>query len=510
MKVISFRWKNCLSGLLIVAYLVSALLYFGMDITSIEPVEPRVVKNKTKVGRMFAKSINHDGNWETIVTNPELKPRYRFGGGRTGVKFVIGVPTVLRPKKNYVLQTVDCLIRRMTPEQRDYSLIVIFVGETKLQFAKFIVQKLQANHSTHMRAGLVDVIAPPLNYYPNFSRLHLTLNDDLQRVQWRTKQNLDYIYLMSYAKSRGLYYLQLEDDVMANVGFLDYIQKFAMLHGSFRLAHQIDWIVMSFSDLGFIGKLFRSSVLSSFVAYLRLFYSDQPIDWLLQSFVTLQSCRWDSVSDPDCQRDFESRLLRSAQSQFQHMGAQSSLAEKEQYQQDGFFNQNIGKQRMQHLRQPLNLVASHRNSLLKHNLNLEAGETFVWIYMPRMPKMMKYLITNQFKKTQIRIRNARETAHNLAEFNIELVKGSPTLVANSSSTRRCGFVMSHTVQPFAVGDQKAELPFKYMYYYIREEPEGLAWFRRFLWASSGSCCLQLRSTTVLLLIPFQLLTTDLL
>ncbi|XP_039485236.1 alpha-1,3-mannosyl-glycoprotein 4-beta-N-acetylglucosaminyltransferase B [Drosophila santomea] len=508
MKVISFRWKTCLSGIVIVAYLVSALLHFGMDITNIEPVEPRVVNNKTKVKiqdqRMFAKSINHNGNWETIVTNPELKPRYRFGGGRSGVKFVIGVPTVLRPKRNYVLQTVDSLILRMTPEQRDNSLIVIFVGETKLQFAKFIVKELQANHSTHMQAGLIDVIAPPLNYYPNFSRLRITLDDDAQRVQWRTKQNLDFMYLMSYAKSRGAYYLQLEDDVMANVGFLDYIHKFAVLHGSFRMAHQIDWIVMSFSDLGFIGKLFRTSVLSSFVAYLKLFYNDQPIDWLLQSFVTLQSCRWDSVSEPECQKDFEARLLRSAQSQFQHMGAQSSLAEKEQYQKDALFNKNIGRQRMQHLRQPVNLIASHRNALLKQELDLQMGETFMWIYMPRMPKMMKYLIANQFKKTQIHIRNARDTAHNLAEFNIELVKESPTLVANSSSTSQCGFVMSHTIQPFADGDEKAEVPLKYMYYYIKEEPEGLTWFRRFLWASSGSSCPELRSTMVLVLLVFLL------
>eukprot|EP00099_Drosophila_melanogaster_P021492 NP_648721.1 uncharacterized protein Dmel_CG17173 [Drosophila melanogaster] len=503
MKVISIRWKTCLPGLIIVSYLVCALLYFGMDITKIEPVEPRVVKNKTKVPRMYAKTINHDGNWETIVTNPELKPRYRVGGGRTGVQFVIGVPTVLRPKKNYVLQTVDCLIRRMTPEQRDNCLIVIFVGETKLQFAKFIVRELRVNHSTHMQAGLIDVIAPPLNYYPNFSRLHITLNDDPQRVQWRTKQNLDYIYLMSYAKSRGLYYLQLEDDVMANVGFMDYIQKFAVLHGSFRIAQQIDWIVMSFSELGFIGKLFRTSVLSSFVAYLKLFYNDQPIDWLLQSFVTLQSCRWDSVSDPECQRDFESRLLRSSQSQFQHMGAQSSLADKQQYQKDAFFNHNFARQRLRHLRQPLNLIATHRNSLLKHNLDLVEGETFIWIYMPRMPKMMKYLITNQFKQTQLHIRNAKDTAHNLAEFNIELVKGSPTLVANSSSTRQCGFVMSHTVQSFAERDGKAELPYNYMYYYIKEEPEGLSWFRRFRWASNASSFHELRSTMVLLLLVFQ-------
>ncbi|XP_016999085.2 alpha-1,3-mannosyl-glycoprotein 4-beta-N-acetylglucosaminyltransferase B [Drosophila takahashii] len=484
MKVINIRWKICLPGFLVITYMISALLFLGMDLTNIEPVEPKVVKNHTKAVRKFLRTDHR--TQETGLRSPEVKPRYRYSGGRSGVKFVIGVPTVLRPKRNYVLQTVDFLIRRMTPEQLDHSLIVIYVGETKLQFAKFIVKQLNVNHSMHLRAGLIDVIAPPLNYYPNFSSLHITLHDDPQRVQWRTKQNLDYIYLMSYARGKGSYYLQLEDDVLANEGFLDYIQKFAMLHGHFRF--QADWIVMSFSDLGFIGKLFPTSVLDSFVAYLQLFYNDQPIDWLLQSFVTLQSCRWDSISSPDCQRDFESRLVRAAQSQFQHMGALSSLPKKKQHQKDGLFNRNIGKQRMQHLRQPLNLIASHRNSLLKQNPNLQTGETFIWIYMPQMPKMIEYLIRNQYKKSQIRIRNAKETDINLAEFSVELVKGSPTLVVNSSSNEQIGFVMSQTVKKFDDKNKNGdELPFNYMYYYIKEEPEGLTWFRRFFWASNGSC-----------------------
>uniref|UniRef100_A0A6P4E8B9 Alpha-1,3-mannosyl-glycoprotein 4-beta-N-acetylglucosaminyltransferase B n=1 Tax=Drosophila rhopaloa TaxID=1041015 RepID=A0A6P4E8B9_DRORH len=489
MRVINIRWGTCLPGFVAITYLLSALLFFGMDITNVQPVEPRAIKNQTKVvrkSRPFVKTIRtpDDRSWDQVVTNPELKPRFRFSGGRTGVKFVIGVPTVLRPKRNYVLQTVDCLIRRMRPEHRDQCLIVIFVGETKLQFTKFIVKELTANHSMHMRAGLIDVIAPPLNYYPNFSRLHITLHDDPQRVQWRTKQNLDYIYLMSYARSKGSYYLQLEDDVMSNKGFMDYIQKFALLHGRFRFAHQPDWIVMSFSDLGFIGKLFPTSVLKSFVAYLQLFSNEQPIDWLLQSFVALQSCRWDSISHPNCQRDIGSRLIRAAQSQFQHMGALSSLAEKVQHQKDGLFNRNIGRQRMQHLRQPLNLISSHRNSLLRQNLHLETGETFIWLYMPQMPEMMKYLIRNQYKKSQIRIRNAKDSSTNLAEFNVDLVHKSPTLDANSSFNEHCGFVMSHTVLGIDNNDAHGdELPFNYMFYYIREEPQGLTWFRRFLWGS---------------------------
>jgi alpha-1,3-mannosylglycoprotein beta-1,4-N-acetylglucosaminyltransferase A/B len=37
----------------------------------------------------------------------------------------------------------------------------------------------------------------------------LTLNDDLKRTAWRSKQNLDFAYLMMFAQRRGKYYLHL-------------------------------------------------------------------------------------------------------------------------------------------------------------------------------------------------------------------------------------------------------------------------------------------------------------
>ena len=38
------------------------------------------------------------------------------------------------------------------------------------------------------------------------------------RSKWRTKQNIDFSYLMMYAQSRGRYYCQMEDDVIAKPG----------------------------------------------------------------------------------------------------------------------------------------------------------------------------------------------------------------------------------------------------------------------------------------------------
>ena len=41
----------------------------------------------------------------------------------------------------------------------------------------------------------------------------------MERVTWRSKQSLDFSFLMMYAKSRGTFYVQLEDDVLTKKVF---------------------------------------------------------------------------------------------------------------------------------------------------------------------------------------------------------------------------------------------------------------------------------------------------
>lgn len=52
-----------------------------------------------------------------------------------------------------------------------------------------------------------------------------------------------------------MYYLQLEDDIVAKAGYLSFIKKKVLNDAG-------DWFLMEFSNLGFIGKLFRTESLS--------------------------------------------------------------------------------------------------------------------------------------------------------------------------------------------------------------------------------------------------------
>ena len=50
----------------------------------------------------------------------------------------------------------------------------------------------------------------------------------MDRVRWRSKQLLDFTFLMMYAMRRGTYYVQLEDDVITKRGFVSTMNQFAL------------------------------------------------------------------------------------------------------------------------------------------------------------------------------------------------------------------------------------------------------------------------------------------
>ena len=99
-------------------------------------------------------------------------------------------------------------------------------------------------------AGVIEVISPSPSYYPDLSRLRDTLGDDHQRVVWRSKQNLDFAFLMSYAQTKGTFYIQLEDDILAKKNFITTMKSFALQ----KISMKENWFVLDFCQLGFIGE----------------------------------------------------------------------------------------------------------------------------------------------------------------------------------------------------------------------------------------------------------------
>ncbi|XP_062855704.1 alpha-1,3-mannosyl-glycoprotein 4-beta-N-acetylglucosaminyltransferase B-like [Trichomycterus rosablanca] len=302
-----------------------------------------------------------------------LEPNIHLGQGRTGVSLVLGVPTVQRPKDSYLMTTLSSLVYDLSPEQRADLIIIVLVAETNSEFLNSVAASIQRNFPEEVKSGLIEVISPSQYYYPDFTNLKATFGDSKERVQWRTKQNLDYSFLMMYAQHKGAYYIQLEDDIVAKSGYSEAIKAYISTVRSQK------WLFLEFSALGFIGKLFQASDLPTVVEFFLMFHKDKPIDWLLDHILWVKMCNPEK-DFKHCNNEKAKMKRTYKPSLFQHVGLHSSLPGKVQKLKD----KDFGKQ-------PLFKPHPNPSAVLKSSLKVYQvhsldrayrGQDFFWALTP--------------------------------------------------------------------------------------------------------------------------------
>ncbi|XP_053512818.1 alpha-1,3-mannosyl-glycoprotein 4-beta-N-acetylglucosaminyltransferase B isoform X1 [Artibeus jamaicensis] len=316
-----------------------------------------------------------------LAKESSLQPAVRVGQGRTGVSVVMGIPSVRREVHSYLTDTLHSLISELSPQEKEDSVIVVLIAETDPQYTSAVTESIKALFPTEIHSGLLEVISPSPHFYPDFSRLRESFGDPKERVRWRTKQNLDYCFLMMYAQSKGIYYVQLEDDIVAKPNYLSTMKNFALQQPS------EDWMILEFSQLGFIGKMFKSLDLSLIVEFILMFYRDKPIDWLLDHILWVKVCNPEKDAK-HCDRQKANLRIRFKPSLFQHVGTHSSLAGKIQKLKD----KDFGKQalRKEHVNPPAEVSTSLKTY---QHFTLEKAylrEDFFWAFTPAAGDFIRF------------------------------------------------------------------------------------------------------------------------
>lgn len=309
-----------------------------------------------------------------------LKPAIHVTKDRQGVSLVFGIPTIKREKTSYLLNTLASLLDGMTQEDKDDSVIVIFVGETNREYASSVANDVKERFPSDVESGLVEIVSPSTSFYPDLEAVPLTFGDSRERVKWRTKQNLDFCFLMMYCQRKARFYIQLEDDLVATPSFASTIKTFALQQVTNK------WLMLEFSTLGFIGKLFRSSDLSLVVEFILLFYKDKPVDWLMDHILWVKVCNPEK-DQQHCAREKMHLRIRFKPSLFQHVGKESSLKGKKQTLIDKDFKKAP-------------LFQAHLNPQAEAVTTLEPyqafsidraykGQTFFWAYPPHADDVIR-------------------------------------------------------------------------------------------------------------------------
>ncbi|KAK7475612.1 hypothetical protein BaRGS_00033161 [Batillaria attramentaria] len=233
----------------------------------------------------------------------------------------IGIPTVKRQGDDYIIQTVTSLLSNMDDDQKKDVTIVILVADLDpvLRNATFV--QLQKSFEQDISEGHIHVIQTPKTLYSSFKVTKQTYDQSKDYVTWRSKQNYDYAYLMRYSAKLSQYYMQLEDDVITARGYVSNIRQYIQQQND-------SWTCLEFSELGFIGKLYKSHDLDRLSQLLLMFFQEQPVDYTYLYFNMLMT---------QLQKRLRTPTL------FQHKGTQSSLPGKIQPLKDRFFDNMVKK-----------------------------------------------------------------------------------------------------------------------------------------------------------------------
>ncbi|NXF13654.1 MGT4C acetylglucosaminyltransferase, partial [Smithornis capensis] len=225
-----------------------------------------------------------------------LSPQKKF--------LAVGLASVQRPRGFYLLDTLQSLFSQSTEEELQEMVVVVHLADADPSWNVRVAISVAQKFAHQILLGRLLLIHAPHELYPTLEGLKRNFNDPEERVRFRSKQNVDYAFLLAFAANLSSYYLMIEDDVWCARSFLTAIRKaLASQQGS-------NWATLEFSKLGYIGKLYRSSDLPRLARFLLLFYQEMPCDWLLAHFRSLLT-----------QKD----VIRFKPSLFQHMGLYSSF-----------------------------------------------------------------------------------------------------------------------------------------------------------------------------------------
>ena len=193
---------------------------------------------------------------------------------------------------------------------------MVFLADFDKKLKMAVTKVLSEHFRREAQENILHVIEAFPEYYPMLSNLKLKFGDSKDRTMWRSKQNIDFAFLMCYCKNLSKYYLHIEDDAIASPSV------FQKLH-DFISSQKRPWPILDVSALGHVAKVYQSQDLEQIAAFLFVMYDEMPVDLLIGY--------WRAIKDP-----FNPDVIWPPPSLFQHKGIRSSLKEKEWFANDSY------------------------------------------------------------------------------------------------------------------------------------------------------------------------------
>lgn len=348
-----------------------------------------------------------DGNFLPLNVSYQLLA----GAPSTQQRYLsVGLSSVKRKKGSYLISTLQSLFSQSSAGERSSMVVVVLLADFDDIWRVSTVRDIKTAFASELEQGQLVVLHVPQDFYPPLKGLKRNFNDAPDRVSFRSKQNLDYAFLIHYSAGLGQYYLQLEDDVSSAKNFLTSIKR----HIEEQEAKKTAWAMLEFSALGYIGKLYRSAHLPLLARFLYIFYQEMPCDWLMSHFRELLTQKEPILFKP---------------SLFQHMGTFSSFQGTYNKLKDKDFEEGL-------YTNPAAEVYSDMSTYQKNfpKLAWDAGEGFFWGRSPGKGNYLTVVFNNPTVVTGILIETGSGGKDLLESAQVEI---GHVVVTNQRGEKSC-------------------------------------------------------------------------
>ncbi|XP_042347066.1 alpha-1,3-mannosyl-glycoprotein 4-beta-N-acetylglucosaminyltransferase C [Plectropomus leopardus] len=388
------RKKNVVLAVLL---LIGGLYYISHSFLIADPTKPQEVI-PVELSWQAERLVKKD-SWVEQGDYLPLNVSYQLLAGAPSAQqryLSIGISSVKRKKGSYLIPTLQSLFSQSSPGERSSMVVVLLLADFDVVWRVGTVQEIKTTFAVELEQGQLVVLHVPQDVYPPITGLKRNYNDAPERVSFRSKQNLDYSFLIHYSAGLGRYYLQLEDDVFSAKNFLSTIKR--------RVEEQevkkTTWTMLEFSALGYIGKLYKSAHLPLLARFLFLFYQEMPCDWLMSHFRVLLTQKETIIFKP---------------SLFQHMGTFSSFQGTYNKLKDKDFEEDFYSN-------PSAEVYSDMSAYKKHipKLAWDAGEGFFWGRSPESGNYLTVVFTDPAVLTGIFVETGSGGKDLLESAQVEL------------------------------------------------------------------------------------------
>ena len=121
----------------------------------------------------LTKALTKRHDIHTIMKN--LTHAFNGSDRRSNVSIVLGIPTVKRDHPSYLHTTLRSIFQNMGEDEESDTLVIILIAETELHLVTEIENGIKVEFSHQLESGIVELISPSLDYYPDWSNLKQTL-----------------------------------------------------------------------------------------------------------------------------------------------------------------------------------------------------------------------------------------------------------------------------------------------------------------------------------------------